>query len=267
MEIEIQPGVTMTYDDEGQGSVVVLLHAFPLSRAMWDAQRAALSLSYRVITPDQRGFGGTSRFEGQPSIAQMARDVDALLTALHITEPVVLGGLSMGGYVSLEFARQFPQRLRGLILADTRAEADTPEGVENRNKMLPLAEAGGGAAVIEKMLPNMLCKNTLENHPDVVATVRSIAGAQSPGGVSDAIKALRDRADAGPWLANIAVPTLVIVGEEDTLTPPAMAERLARDIADARLVRIPQAGHLSNLEQPETFNTTLLEFLGSTAPR
>src|SRR5436309_7326571 len=126
MKVQIAGTFAVEYDDVGAGPAVVLLHAFPLSRSMWRPQREDLQSVCRVITPDLRGFGGTGGFEGPPSVDQMADDVAALLDALPVNEPVVVGGLSMGGYVALAFARRFAGRLRGLILADTRAEADTP---------------------------------------------------------------------------------------------------------------------------------------------
>ncbi|MBV9471190.1 MAG: alpha/beta fold hydrolase, partial [Abitibacteriaceae bacterium] len=160
MEAKISAALTIKYEDVGQGSPVVLLHAFPLCRAMWQPQIDAISKEYRVLAPDLRGFGGTSAFEGTPSIEQMADDIVALLDALNIQEPVALAGLSMGGYVALALARKYPQRLRALILADTRAEPDTAEGKAKRDEMIQLAESKGALAVAEQMAPNLLTAAT-----------------------------------------------------------------------------------------------------------
>jgi pimeloyl-ACP methyl ester carboxylesterase len=252
---------TTTFDDAGAGPPVVLLHAFPLSRAMWRPQVEALRDAYRVIAPDLRGFGGSAGFVGTPSVEQMADDVAALLTDLQVRAPVVLGGLSMGGYVALAFARRHPDRLRALILADTRAEADDAEGRANREKTIAFARDNPARAVIDQMLPRLVSPETAARRPEVLEEVRTIASAQAGAGIVAALQALRDRPDASPSLGAITVPTLVLVGADDALTPPARAEALAAAIRGARLVTIPGAGHLSNLEQPEHFNAALRSFL------
>jgi 3-oxoadipate enol-lactonase len=229
---------------------VVLLHAFPLSSAMWQPQVEALSREYRVIAPDLPGFGG--RPVETVSIAQMAADV-----AAHIHEPVVLGGLSMGGYVALAFARKYPEKLRGLILADTKAEADDATGKANRDKMIAFAESHTSREVIDSVMPKMA------GTPAAVEQVRALASKQSPAGIVNAVRAMRDRPDLTDVLPEIKVPTLVIVGSEDQLTPLLVAQSLAGRIAGARLEVIPDAGHISNLENPAAFNEALRKFLQS----
>ena len=263
MKLQIDPQSTIHYEEAGQGSIVVFLHAFPLSSAMWETQIAELAKTHRVIAPDLRGFGGTSTFAGQPSIPRMADDVALLLHGLHIVERVSIVGLSMGGYVALSFARKFPQRLSKLVLADSKAEGDTEEGKAKRLDMIELAEQGEAAAVIDAMLPNLLGAATRNGNAALVERIRALGSDQSATGVQDALRALRDRPDATAWLGQIAAPTLVIVGEDDTLTPPAMARTLATGVPNAQLITIPGAGHLSNLEQPETFNMALMGFLGA----
>jgi pimeloyl-ACP methyl ester carboxylesterase len=248
------------YDDVGSGPVVVLLHAFPLSRVMWGLQVEALQDGYRVVTPDLRGFGDSNGFTGPPSVDQMADDVAHVLDDVGADRAVV-GGLSMGGYVTLAFARRHADRLRGLVLADTKAEPDDDAARANRDRMIAFATDNTGAAVIEQMLPKLLGAATMANHPEVAADVRTIGAAQVSSGIIGALKALRDRPDARPGLAAIRVPTLVLVGTDDTLTPPATAEALAAAIPGARLERIPQAGHLSNLERPLDFNRALRTFV------
>jgi pimeloyl-ACP methyl ester carboxylesterase len=261
MRNEVSADGTFSFDDLGEGPAVVLLHAFPLARSMWRRQVEALQNSYRVITPDLRGFGDSAGFGGAPSVEQMADDVAALLDGLKVPGPVVLGGLSMGGYVALAFARRHARRLRALVLADTKSEADDAEGRANRDKLIAFARNNTARAVIDQLMPKLVSPETVQRRPEVVEEVRSIASAQVAAGIVAALKALRDRPDATPALGAIAVPTLVIVGRDDALTPPARAEELASRIRGARRVVIDGAGHLSNLEQPDRFNAALRSFL------
>jgi pimeloyl-ACP methyl ester carboxylesterase len=253
----------ITFLEAGKGRPVLLLHAFPLSSVMWRRQIEALRNAYHVVAPDMRGFGSTPAFTGAPSVDQMADDAAALLDELKVTEPVAVGGLSMGGYVALAFARRHAARLRALILADTRAEADDAAGRANRDKLIEFASHNPSTAVIEQLLPKMVCAETLQRRPEVVEAVKHFASLQAPAGIVNALKALRDRPDATPLLQRIAVPTSVIVGRDDALTPPAVADRLAAGIPGAKRVVIERAGHLSNLEQPEAFNQAVRAFLDS----
>jgi pimeloyl-ACP methyl ester carboxylesterase len=250
----------MEYDDAGRGRPMVLLHAFPLAREMWRPQVEALRDDCRLLAPDLRGFGGTGPFDGPPSVERMADDVAGLLDALRVSEAVV-AGLSMGGYVALAFARRHGGRLRGLVLADTRAEADGPEARANRDKLIAFARDHSAADVIDQLLPKMVSEETRTRRPEVVAEVRRIASAQPPAGVIAALQALRNRPDATRGLELITVPTLVVVGRDDALTPPAVAQALAAGIRGADLATLDGAGHLSNLEQPAAFNSVVRQFL------
>jgi 3-oxoadipate enol-lactonase len=261
MRDQLSADGTTSFDDVGSGLPVVLLHAFPLSRTMWRPQREALEEEYRVIAPDLRGFGGTRGFDGPPSVDRMADDVAGLLDGLGVRDRVVLGGLSMGGYVALAFARRHPGRLRGLVLADTKAEPDDAQARASREQMITLAREGGARAVIDRLLPRLVGEETVKLRPEVPEEVRAIASSQTPAGIVGALEAMRDRPDATPDLEHIQVPTLVVVGQQDEPTPLAYAEVLADEIPDALLVDIPGAGHLSNLEQPELFNAALRAFL------
>jgi pimeloyl-ACP methyl ester carboxylesterase len=261
MRINISDKLWFGYDEAGTGLPVVLLHAFPLDRRMWWLQRHGLAAVCRVVTPDLRGFGDSAPWDGVPSIDRQAEGVCALLDRLLPNEPVVMGGLSMGGYVTLAFARKYPDRLRGLILADTRADADSVEARANRDKMIAFAGEHTAADVVEQMLPRLLCDATRTGKPDVVEEVRRIGSAQSQEGTIAGLISLRDRPDATSVLKTIRVPTLVIVGSDDTATPPALAEVMATGITGAQLVTIPEAGHLSNLEQTERFNETVRQFV------
>ena len=256
----------VTYLDAGKGPPVLLLHAFPLSSLMWRDQVRALRTDHRVIAPDMPGFGGTPGFSGAPSVDAMADLAAGLLDELGVRDPVVVGGLSMGGYVALAYARRHASRLRALVLADTRAEADDAAGRANRDEMIEFASKNSSLAVIDRMLPKVVCAETREKRPEVIETIRHYASLQAPAGIVGALKALRDRPDATPGLGRIAVPTLVVVGRDDALTPLPMAERLTVGIPGARLVILERAGHLSNLEQPEGFNQAVRAFLAGAPP-
>lgn len=252
---------TISYDDAGSGPPVVLLHAFPLSRSMWTPQMQALRTTHRLLAPDLRGFGGSKAFDDPPSLDQVADDVAGLLDELSIKDRIVLGGLSMGGYAAFAFVRRHANRLRGLILADTRAEADDAEGRANRDRLIAFAAQNTARAVLDQMMAKLIAPETMTRHPEVVESIRGIASSQTPAAIVGALKAMRARPDSGPTLASIRVPTLVVVGEKDTLTPPAMSESIAARVAAAKLVRIEGAGHLANLEKPEGFNAAVREFL------
>ena len=189
-----------------------------------------------------------------------AGDIVDLLDALHV-EDAVVGGLSMGGYVAFALVRHAARYIRGLVLADTRPQADTPEGVEGRRKMLALVREKGPAAVADEMIPKLLGEHTRRTRPDVAQSVRALILASSADAIANAITALMTRADSTPLLASIHVPTLIVVGEQDTITPPALSEQMYQAIKGSEYVAIPDAGHLSNLEQPEAFNAALARFL------
>jgi pimeloyl-ACP methyl ester carboxylesterase len=262
MKRQLSATRTVEFDDAGQGEALVLLHAFPLSRAMWRPQLEALQGECRIIAPDLRGFGGASGFDGAPSVEQMADDVQALLDSLGVKQAVV-GGLSMGGYVALAFARKYASRLRGLILADTRAEADSAEARANRDKLIAFAQDHAAGEVLAQMLPKLLSDVTRQQRPEVVSEIRQIASAQTSAGIIGALRALRDRPDSSELLKSLRVPTLVIVGADDALTPPALSQAMTQAIPGARLVQIAGAGHLSNLEQPAAFNDAVRAFVKS----
>ena len=263
MVAQVTPDGVTSYDDVGQGRVLVLLHAFPFAQAMWRRQREELASVCRVLTPDLRGFGGTRDFDGTPSLDRMADDVAALLDALRISEPVVLGGLSMGGYVAFAFVRRHAERLRGLVLADTKAEAEDAAGRANRDRMIEFAAHNPASALIEQLLPKLVSLQTPVRHPEVLIELRQMASEQSTDGMIGALQAMRDRPDSTPVLDTITVPAMVLVGKDDALTPPDAAQRMASRIAGARLVVIDGAGHMSNLEQPIAFNDALRTFLNS----
>ncbi len=260
--ITLSRGAVSYFDDpKAEASpVLVLLHAFPQDRTMWEAARQHLAGTHRVIAPDLPGFGDSRILESW-TVDSAADTVAELLDALTITGPVAVGGLSMGGYVAMAFARRHPKKLKALILADTKADADDADAKAGREKTIALAKEQGVAGVIDAMLPKLLGATTQAKYPEVGAGVRATAVNQSVEAVIAGLKALRDRPDATPDLKAIAVPTLVIVGEEDTVTPPAKAEAIAKAIPGAKLVVLPRVGHLSNLEDTMAFNDALGHFL------
>jgi pimeloyl-ACP methyl ester carboxylesterase len=253
--------MTLAYDDAGHGTPVILLHAFPLSRALWRRQTEVLRTICRVLTPDLPGFGDSPLLDGPPTVEAMADAVAELLDALAVREPVVLGGLSMGGYVSFAFVRKYPDRVRALVLADTRAEPDDDAAKANRDRMIGFASTNPASAVVEQMVPKLLGPRTLAERPEVVAEVKRIGSAQRPAAIIAALQGLRNRPDATPTLSSLRVPTLILVGRDDSLTPPVIAEAMAAKVAEARLVVIDGAGHLPNLEAPEAFNEALRAFI------
>jgi pimeloyl-ACP methyl ester carboxylesterase len=245
----------LAYDSYGSGPALVLVHAFPLDRRMWAATGPALALRCRVIAPDMRGFGASDLADG--SIADMADDVASLLDELSV-ERATVGGLSMGGYVSLAFAARHKERLERLILADTRAAADSEATRAGRAAALALVDAQGVSPLVERQLVALLSADASEA---VRAKVRSIGNEQRAAGVKAGICALRDRPDRQGELSAIACPTLLLVGKEDKISPPAEMAAMASAIPGSRLVEIAAAGHLSNLENPNDFIAAVRSFL------
>jgi 3-oxoadipate enol-lactonase len=254
------------YSDHGMGLPVIFLHAFPLNRSMWDGEIAELlpEQRYRLISLDWRGFGESDVTGGPSTMDVFADDVAGLMDALGI-EKAALCGLSMGGYAAFAFLRKYPQRLSGLILADTKPAADTPDAQANRENVAKLAETQGPAAIADLQLPRLLSDYTRQHHLEVELRARQVIEAASAQGIAAAARGLALRADSTELLASIPCPTLVIVGAEDVITPPNVAQDYAAKIPGAQYVVIPKAGHLSNLEQPEMFVSVVSGFLGTLA--
>jgi pimeloyl-ACP methyl ester carboxylesterase len=253
-------GIDISYRDQGSGVAVILIHAFPLNQTMWDEQLFALSGHCRVITLDLRGFGGSGAPPGPYSVDDMASDVRGLMSALGI-DKAVLVGLSMGGYVSLAFYRNYPGAVRAMVLADTRASADTHEARERRLRSAEKVERLGSAAIAEDVVPMLLGQTTLETQPAIARRIRAMIEANSPRAIATAQRAMAGRRDSTYILPGIDFPVLVMVGSEDKLTSVSEADALRASIRGARLRIIEHAGHLSNLEQPIQFNSALAEFI------
>jgi 3-oxoadipate enol-lactonase len=263
---DVSLGATsLSITEAGQGAPIVFLHAFPLSARMWTPQLAALPAGWRGIAPDLRGFGRSPRGEAPARhVRDHAHDVIALVEALD-AGPVVIAGLSMGGYIAFECWRQRPAAIRALVLADTRAESDTDEARGRRVAMQQLAARDGVGAVVDAMLPSLLGATTQTDDPHLARQVRDWALEAPVEGVVDALEALRTRPDSRADLSTITCPTLVMVGDEDTLTPPAAARVMFEGIAGATWAGIPRAGHLANVEQPQPFTDALARFLAGRA--
>jgi pimeloyl-ACP methyl ester carboxylesterase len=254
-------GIDLAAADSGAGRPLVLLHAFPLSHAIWEEQIAALCARQRVVAPDLRGFGQSGVTPGCVTVDQFADDLAAMLDALGIAEPVVLAGLSMGGYVALRFFEMHRARLAGLVLCDTRAAADTPQAAAARRESATRIEQEGLAALAEAMLPKMLSPATIARRGEVVERVRRMILAGNARGLAAAARGLAQRPDFTALLPRIDLPVLVIVGGDDAISTPQEMGAMAAAIPAARCVRIPAAGHLAPLEQPAEVSAAIAEFL------
>jgi pimeloyl-ACP methyl ester carboxylesterase len=267
-------------------NTVVLLHAFPLHADMWQPQLEAVPSGWRFVAPDLRGFGnspvaahgpaagtreGAIAAQDNPEAAQdfspanaslddYAADILALLDHLDVSSAVV-AGLSMGGYLAMALCRLAPSRVRGLVLANTKAEGDTAEGRTARTQMMARVAQAGPFGLADEMLPRLLGETTRRRRPEVVAHVRAMAAGNAADGVLCAIGAMMRRPDSTALLAGLACPALVIASDEDVITPPVHAQAMHQALRSSALVRVPAAGHLSNLERPDRFNAALHRFL------
>lgn len=239
---------------------LVLVHAFPMGAAMWRTQREAFP-AWRVETPSLPGFDGRPLVDDR-TVDGYARDLLAALDAQGI-DRAVFGGLSMGGYVLFGVLRQAPERVAGLILADTRTSVDNPERKAARQRSIELARRSGATAIADEMLPGLLGPTTQAQRPDVAREVRTLIEAQPSETIAAALEAMMTRPDSAGVLARVTVPTLIVVGDEDTITTVADAEAMRRAVPGSRLAVLPGAGHMSNMETPVAFNEAVGSFLGS----
>ncbi len=255
-------GVNLAVEVRGEGPAILFIHGYPLDRTIWREQIGALE-GFRRIAPDLRGMGQSDAPDLGYSMAIYAADLLALLEVLGVDD-VILCGLSMGGYVAFEILRQQRGRVRGLILMDTRADADSPESRRSRDAAASMAKDRGAAAIADAMLPKMLAAGTLGSRPDVAESLRLLMGRTPVPGIVGALSAMRDREGSEALLKTLdGIPTLVVVGEADTLTPPSVARAMVEAIPGARLGIIPGAGHLPPLEQAEATSEILKSFLKS----
>jgi pimeloyl-ACP methyl ester carboxylesterase len=255
--------VELAYQEAGAGLPVVLLHAFPLSSRMWAAQLQGLADACRVITPDLRGFGGSPLGDDDPSVDAMADDVAALLDRLHL-DRVVVGGLSMGGYVVMALLRRHTDRISAVVLANTKAGADPEPARANRERIArEVLGARGLQVVTDDVVPGLLGESTKRGRPDVVARVHELHLTAEPAALAWAQLAMAGRPDSFGTLRAAQIPALVIAGEEDQMSPLAEAYAMADALPQAKLVTIQAAGHLSAMEVPEEFNAAVRDFVAS----
>ncbi|HLV26462.1 MAG TPA: alpha/beta fold hydrolase [Gemmatimonadales bacterium] len=258
--------IELAVQDAGSSShdALLFVHAFPLNRRMWAPQISALSGEMHCIAPDLRGFG-ESGTGGPWTMDRFADDLACVLDSLNVQRTVVCG-LSLGGYITLAFWRRHPDRVRALVLADTRAQPDSEEGREKRRGTIRKAQEEGAQVIADDSITGLLGKTTREQDGEAVSTARAILSQARVAGIVGASEAMMNRPDSTPTLATITVPTLVIVGAEDALTPPKDSRTMANAIANAKLDEIPGAGHLSNIERPAAFTHALRDFVSSLPP-
>lgn len=254
----------LAFEEHGTGQPVLLLHGFPLNRTMWRPQVAALSATHRLIAPDLPGFGESRALPPSRTIAGMAAAARDLLNALGV-ERAALCGLSMGGYVALAFAHAFPDRVAALMLADTAARPDDPQRQADRTRRIALIQGAGMAPFAAEAVPPLLRPRTAAEAPAVARRYQAMVESTPIETVVAALEAIRDRPDLRPALPVMPWPALVLVGEHDPITPPAWSEELAAALPAARLVVLPGAGHMANVDAAERFNTEILAFLRGVA--
>lgn len=257
-------GIKMGYDETGEGAPLVLIHGHPFDRSMWKPQTAAFGSKYRVITPDLRGYGESEVSSDKTTLEEFARDIAALLGALE-ADRLILCGLSMGGQIAFEFYRLFPEKIRALVLADTFAQLDDAERKQARYDTAERLVKEGMRDYAEEVLPKMIAPQTIAEQPDVRAHVLSMMRGTSPKGAAAALRGRAERPDYTALLAEINVPTLIVVGSLDEFTPVADAEFMRDRISGSKMAVIEGAGHMPNLENPAEFNRIVEEFLMSSA--
>ena len=250
-------GVSIEYDDIGNGVPLLLIHGFPLDRTLWRTQIAGLSQLYRVIAPDLRGFGHSSETDGEAvTMDQYAADLKSLLDSVNVQQAVI-GGISMGGYIALAFYAQYADRVKGLILANTRAVPDSEEGKQSRLANAQKVGEVGPGFLVESMAPKMLGPAA---KPEIKIAVRNMMARQRAAGIASALRGMAIRPDRTALLRFATVPALIVSGTADALIPPGDSEAMRALIPDSRLVMIPDAGHLSNLDKADAFNHVTREF-------
>jgi pimeloyl-ACP methyl ester carboxylesterase len=255
----------LAYIDRGRGTPVLLVHGFPLDHTMWKAQIEALADHARVIAPDLRGFGQSplGKVDSLRGITmkQYADELAEFLDALGLTEPIVLIGFSMGGYIVWQFVRKYQHRLRALVQCDTRAAADTDEGRALRLKMADNVGEWGAARVAEMMGPKLLAPRSFETKPEVVEAVRLVVERTDPAAIAAAQRGMAARPEMTSFLPSIRVPSLALVGAQDAISPPAEMRAIADAITNSEFIEIPDAGHMTTMENPAAVNQAVHQFI------
>ncbi len=253
--------LTLNVAERGSGPVLLLVHGYPLDHQMWRHQLDDLAADYRVIAPDLRGFGQSAVTPGVVTMERFANDLAALLDALEVREPITLCGLSMGGYIAWQFALKHRQRLAKLVLCDTKAAGDTAEAAKGRLENAQKVLAEGPQAIVDGMMAKLFAPQTSPQQPDIVKATREIVLSTKPEGIAAALRGMAEREDVSGRLAEFDLPTLVICGEHDAITPPEEMRMVAAGLPQATFALIPEAGHMAPLEQPAAVNRALRAFL------
>ena len=262
MKFKIENGF-IAYDQNGTGIPLLLIHGYPLSRKIWKPQMDGLAKNASMIRLDLRGHGESYPFEGEYQMDLLADDCYKLLLNTQLSPPIVVCGLSMGGYVAFALYRRYPQLFKAMILTSTRAGPDSPEGKASRETGIKNARQNGISSIVDGMTPKLVSPFTLTTKKELVSSIREIMLETSTNGVVGALQGMRDRADSTPLLAEIECPVLIIHGADDQIIPFIESEKMCEQISDARLVAIAQAGHLPNMEQPERYNQVVRDFIKS----
>jgi 3-oxoadipate enol-lactonase len=251
----------LAFTDKGTGQPVVLLHAFPLSRQMWESDVKDWSPRFRILAPDLPGFGDSPSSAADFTMEGCAREVSSFLQDRGVKEKITLVGLSMGGYIAFEFIRLFPEKISSLVLVATHPLPDTEAAAKGRRETAEFVLQEGAQALSERVIPKLLGATTLEKKPEVVQRVQKLIVSNSPEGIAKACLGLASRRDSTPVLPNIQVPTLIVAGSEDALIPETRAVEMKLQIKTSELEIVAACGHLVNLEQPQVFRECVQRFL------
>ena len=255
-------GINISYFEAGldTGLPVIFIHGFPFNKSMWKTQLATLSVSHRCIAYDVRGHGNSDAGDGEFSVTQFADDLISFMDLLRIKKSIVVG-LSMGGYIVLNAIRKHPNRIAGLILCDTQCAADTEEGRDKRKKTIAFIQKNGLEVYAEESLKNLFAPASFQSKKEEVLFIQNAILKTRPESICFTLQALADRKETCSMLEQIKVPVLILVGQEDKITSPEVAEKMHSLISNSELQIIENAGHLSNLENPERFNEHVKLFL------
>ncbi|NDY72615.1 alpha/beta hydrolase [Desulfobacter hydrogenophilus] len=260
MQTELN-GIQLAYDEVGEGPAVLLIHGFPLCRQMWRPQMQALAAAgFRAVVPDLRGFGESEPGTEVGSTDLLADDLIVLLDHLGI-EKAVVGGMSMGGYVMLNLLARYPERFSAACFIVTRADADDETARGKRNHLIAEVKAGRPDVVATAFTPLLFADQTVAERPELVDEVRGWMAAASPSGLVVGLEAIRDRSDSSALLPQLKIPALIMGAHEDKAIPPEKSTGMAEQIPGAQLCMVAAAGHMVNIEQPDAFNSALLDFL------
>jgi pimeloyl-ACP methyl ester carboxylesterase len=255
--------LSLAYEERGEGRPLLFIHGYPFNKRLWQPQLDGLQDAARLLAPDLRGHGESQAVSGPYWMDTLAGDLQAFLDAVHATRPTVICGLSMGGYVAMAFYRQYGPHAAGLILAATRAGADSASGREQRDEAAHLAQEEGVPAIVESMLPKLLSPKTYDRSPDLVEYVRQMMLGTSLDGILGDLMGMKERPASWTTLEVIDLPVLILQGADDQIISYDEAQAMHEALANSQLEVIPDAGHLLNLEQPERFNQAVRRFVQS----